>query len=462
MRKIGKLFKAIFKALYRLIDKGIVTPVSRIIYNIGNYLKNHNGGLDKLLNRPNVLLYTSLALAVIVFFLIDSKVITLVENEAEVITNIPVKVQYNEEAYVVEGIPENVDMILTGRKSDIYLAKQLGEHEVILDLTDYTASSTPYKVYLNYTKSIDSLSYKLDPSYVSVTISNKISELSVISYDLLNSDLLDEKLSVESVELSKTEAVVKGSRKALDKIATVKALIDLNNEKLSDAGTYNIDNIPLVAYDSNGIIMKEVEIVPASITATIKLNTHKATVPLSVMTTGDLVTGKAIASILINNNSTYSLDIYGEQEEISNITSVPVTINVEGEGSSGTKTYNVTISKPNGVRSMSASSATIAVTFGDEKQKTIELSHRDIKSENLPEGLSVTALSDTTIPVQVKGVQSVIDSVDASSIYAYVDLSGFGETDSEEVEVKIKSNDPRLSFVVSTKIKVKITKSEEN
>jgi len=460
MRKLGKIVASFFRAIYRLIDKGIVTPISRIIYNINNYLKNHNGGLDKLLNRPNVLLYTSLVLAVIVFFLIDSRVITLVENEAEVITNIPVTVKYNEEAYVVEGIPDTVDMILTGRKSDIYLAKQLGEHEVILDLTDYTASTTPYKVYLNYTKSIDSLSYKLDPSYVSITISNKISELSLISYDLLNSDLLDEKLSVESVELSKTEAVVKGSRKALDKIATVKALIDLNNDKLTEAGTYNIDNIPLVAYDSKGAIIKDVEIVPASITATIKLNTHKATVPLSVMTTGSLVTGKAIASILINNNSTYSLDIYGEQAEITEITSVPVTINVEGEGNNGTKTYNVTISKPNGVRSMSASSATITVTFGDEKQKTIELSHRDIKSENLPDGLAVTALSDTTIPVQVKGVQSVIDQVDASDIYAYVDLAGLGVSDSEEVEVKIKSIDPKLSFVVSTKIKVKITKAE--
>lgn len=460
MRKLKKIFISILRAIYIVVDKFIVTPISRVIYNLNNYLKNHNGGLDKLLNRPNILLYTSLVLAVVVFFLIDSRVITLVEKEAEVITNIPVTVKYNEEAYVVEGIPDTVDMILTGRKSDIYLAKQLGEHEVILDLTDYNASSTPYKVYLNYTKSIDSLSYKLDPSYVSITISNKISELAVISYDLLNNDLLDEKLSVESVELSKTEVVVKGSRKALDKIATVKALIDLNNNKLTEAGTYNLDNIPLVAYDSNGVILKDVEIVPSSITATVKLNTHKATVPLSVMTTGDLVTGKAIASILINNNSTYSLDIYGEQEEISEITNVPVTINVEGEGNNGTKTYNVTISKPNGVRSMSASSATVVVTFGDEKQKTIDLSHRDIKTENLAEGLSVTALSDTVIPVQVKGVQSVIDDIDASDIYAYVDLAGLGETESEEVEVKIKSSDPRLSYVVSTKIRVKITKSE--
>ena len=54
------------------------------------------------------------------------------------------------------------------------------------------------------------------------------------------------------------------------------------------------------------------------------------------------------------------------------IKNVPVTINVDGQGNIGTKTYNVTISKPNGVRHMTASTASITVTFGEEKQKTIE------------------------------------------------------------------------------------------
>ena len=47
------------------------------------------------------------------------------QNEAEVIQNQPVKVLYNEEAYVVEGLVDSVDIILTGNKSAIYLAKQL-------------------------------------------------------------------------------------------------------------------------------------------------------------------------------------------------------------------------------------------------------------------------------------------------------------------------------------------------
>ena len=97
------------------------------------------------------------------FFLVDREVINLVQNEAEIIANQPVKVLYNEEAYVVEGLIDNVDIILTGNKSAIYLAKQLGGHEVVLDLTDYKPSNSSYRVKLTYNQMVDSIKYKIDP-----------------------------------------------------------------------------------------------------------------------------------------------------------------------------------------------------------------------------------------------------------------------------------------------------------
>ena len=204
-----------FRALYRLLDRCIVVPISRVVYNIQNLLRKNGNFLDRILNRPTFLIYLSLALAVGLFFLIDSKVVTLVQNNAEVINDVPVKLKYNEEAYVVEGVPETVDITITGRKSDIYLSKQLGEYEVTLDLTEYTASDAAYKVYFTYSKNIDNLNYKLDPSYVSVMIKNKVSSIASVQYELINQDKLDSKLSVKKVTLSKSEVVVKGSESVL-------------------------------------------------------------------------------------------------------------------------------------------------------------------------------------------------------------------------------------------------------
>ena len=453
MKKIGKAIGRFFKAIYRVIDKLIVTPISRLIFNIREYLRGKNFKLDYIFNRPNFMIYVSLILAVVVFLLIDSRVITLVESEAEVITNVPVTVNYNEEAYVVEGIPETVDIVLIGRKSDIYLAKQLGTNNVILDLSDYEARDSAYRVYLSYTKSIDSIDYKLDPSYVTVTIKDKISVTKTIDYDLINEKYLSEELSVESVELARSEVVVKGSEDAINDIASVKALIDLSDEALTDVGTYTLNNVRLVAYDSQGEVLDNIEIVPTTLSATITLDTYSKSVPIDVRTTGTLVTGKAIASILINNSNSYSVTIYGDEEQISGITSVPVTINVDGEGTNSTRNYNVTISRPTGVRALSENNASITVTFGDERQKEVELS--TISSRNLASGYTANIIGTSSVPVIVKGVQSVIDNVDASNINAYIDLEGYtpGEYD---VEVKIENNDPRLNYVVSSTVKVRI------
>ena len=456
MSKIGKKIGKALKKIYQLLDEKLITPISRAIYYLYEKAKDNPIHVEKLLNRPKILVYVSLVLAVVTFFLVDSQVITLVENEAEILSNEPVNVIYNKEAYVVEGLVENVDIILTGRKSALYLAKQLGEHEVVLDLSDYEASNTPVRVALSYNQTVDNINYKLDPAYVTVTIKKKVSEKRNISYELLNEDKLNEKFSVSDVTLDQTEVVVKGSEDALAQIATVKALIDLSDPDFTEAITYEVDNLPLVAYDKDGKVLENIEIVPQTVGASISFSTYKATVPIVVTTTGNLVAGKAISSITINGQTNYTVDIYGEKEDIDKITSVPVTVNIDGRGSGGALTYNASISKPTGVRSISESDVHIVVSFGDEKQKTINITN--VRATNLGSGLTVNRTNSDAISVQVKGVQSVIDSIDESDISAYIDLTDYTEG-THDIDVKIENTDPRVTYVVSSKINVVITKN---
>lgn len=455
MHKILTSIKNVFIKLYKWIDKRFITPISRAIFYLLDKLRKKPIHVERFLNRPQILLYVSLALAILTFVLVDSQVITLVETEAEILSKEPVTLLYNKEAYVVEGAVDTVDIILTGRKSALYLAKQLGEHEVVLDLTDYEPSETPRKVALKYNQTIDNISYKLDPAYVSVIIKKKVSETKSISYELLNEEKLNEKFSVENVSLDQTEVVVKGSEDALEKIATVKAIVDLSNPKFTEAISYEVDNLPLVAYDEKGNALHNVEIVPATVGANITLSTYKATVPLTVSTTGELLTGKAISSITINGKSEYSVDIYGEKEVIEKIKSVPVTIDVRNKGESGAATYKVSIAKPTGVRSISEKEAKIVVSFGDEKQKTVEISQ--ITSRNLGSGLKPNIYEGVPVQVQVKGVGSVIDNITADNIDAYFDLANYKEGN-YEVDVKIDSNDPKVNYVVTSKVKIFITK----
>ena len=462
---MSKVFKAIgsfFKGIYHFFDKILITPISKLVYKTGKLLNKNNGKLEKFLNKSSTLLYLSLGLALIFFFLINSKVISFVENEAEIITNQPIKVEYNKEAYVIEDLPETVDITLIGRKSDLYLAKQLGENEVVLDLTDYEPRNEPYRVKLTYNQTINTLSYKLDPTYVYVTIKRKVAASKTIDYDIINQDKLNDinpQLSVSKVELNQSEVVVKGSQDTLDKIATVKALVDLNNSKFTQANTYELENLPIVAYDGNGKILSNVEVVPETISGVVTFTSYSKSVPVKVLTTGDLVAGKAISSITINGKSDFSVKIYGEQSAIDKITEVPVTIDVTDQGNNGAKTFNVTIAKPAGVRYMSESTASVVANFGEAKQKTVEVT--TIDPRNVPDGMSVNARTeeDKKVSVQVIGVESVIDSITDKDITAYVDLTGYtvGE---HTVPVQVEGTDPRAQYIVTSSINIYLSQNK--
>lgn len=452
MNKILKPIIALFKVIYNILDKLIVIPISKLIYKINKLGKNNNGKLEKILNRPIVLLYVSLICAITVFYLIDSKVISLVDNEAEVITGQPVTIIYNEENYVVEGVPETVDITLIGSKSNLYLAKQIGDHEVVLDLTDYEPGN--YKVKLKYNHSMNNVSYKLDPGTISIKISEKESEVFNLSYDLVNENKLDKKLNIGSVTLDKNEVIVKGSRETLDTISNVKALVDVEAAGLTNKGEYEVDSIKLVAYDHNGNKINNVEMVPNNISAKVKVDSYSVELPVKVVTSGNITTGYALNSI---NSSVTKVTVYGDQEVLDTLSSIEAPIDVTGLSTD--KTFNgVTLTKPAGVRYMSDTTTSVTVTLDQEASK--EFTGIVIESKNVAEGYTVSALTenDRTITVIAKGVNSALESLEASKIKAYIDLSGY-TAGTYEVEVKLDTDDSRYTLVSTTsKVNIKISK----
>lgn len=451
----------LFKKLYKLLDKLIVTPISSVVYKLQKKFGNDNN-LEKLLNRPYALFILSGIIAVALSFFVHLNMDMLTNNDAEFLTNIPVKVVYNSSAYVVEGVPDTVSMTLIGNKMELYLARQLGDNEVVVDLTDYQASEKSVEVRLTYNKPIKNLEYQISPEFLTVTIKEKVSDNKTVTYDLLNQDELDVKLSVKSVELSKSDVIVRGSQETIDSIASIKALIDLDNEDFTKAGTYVLDNLKLVAYGNDGTIVNNVEIVATNISATLELDSYSKKVPVKVVTTGDLVSGKAISSITINgvNANDFETTIYGDEAALESISYITATIDIDGQGNNGSKTSKVTLPKPAGVRSIGDESISIVLNFGEAKQKTILLT--GIRTSNVPSGLSANleSASDTSVEVQVIGVESVISELgdNPTGIYAYVDLTNYS-TGTYSVEVKVEGNDSRLQYIVTKNVNVVLSKA---
>lgn len=447
--KILKFFKKVFKILYKILDLVIITPLSKFTYFITDKLSNRGGTFDKFINNPNTLIYISLICAIAAFLAVDRKVINLVETEATVLTNQVVEAEYNEEAYVVEGIPSTADIVLMGRKSDLYLAEQLGEHKLTLDLSGLGEGT--HKVKLKYNKTINSLEYKLDPSTINVVIYPKVSESRTLTTDILNTDKLNETLVISSVNLDKDEVIVKSYKEKLSKVASVKAIVDVNALSSNSVGTFTLDNVKLVSYDEKGTEIKDIEIVPNTVTATVTISSPSKVVPLVVVPIGEVASGSAISSITSNVNN---ITIYGDESILETIDQIQVEIDVNGL--SENKTYQENIAKPTGIRSMSSSIATIKVSM--EKETSKEFKDIQLVFDNLDKTKYKVLSNDSTkVDVVVKGVSTVLDSLNKEDIKAYVDLSDLtvGEF---EVPIEVTGKDLRLSYSSrTTKITVVIS-----
>lgn len=453
MRKISKGIGMFFRHIGLFFDKWLITPITKLILKIMDFFKNFTKYIDRLAGKKSTLLIFSLILAFAVFVFVDNESSVMIDQYAEILYDQPVTAVYNEELYVVEGLPKTVDITLIGQRRHIFLAKQSPSKGVSVDLTGLKPGN--HRVTLKYTQRLKSLDYKLDPSIVTVTIYEKVSENKSLSYDILHQDNLDSKLYISNVELDRSEVIIKGAQYKLDKVASVKALLDVDNIPNPKAGEITVKDVPLVAYDNDGKVVNDVEIVPKTVTAKVTITSPSKEVPIRVVPKGSLAFGKSIKSI---ETSLSKITVYGSQSAIDKIEQFEVELDVSGLESN--KEFNITLTKPKGITDLSSKTLTVKVIVDDSTTK--EFDDVPITTRNIGDGLVANAATDedNKVDVVVTGSSDVLNGLKESDITAYVDLNGYGEG-THEVEVHVTGTDLKLSYASKTKkVKVVISKKQ--
>lgn len=446
MKKIGKKIVLFF-------DKWLITPITKLILWVTDFVKNNGREIEKFINKKQTLIILSLIFAFIVFFIVDQNSDTILNKNAEILYNQPVIAEYNEEAYVIEGLPTTVDVTLIGRTSDLYLAKQYTSNlNISVDLRGLSPGS--HKVKLNYTqglKALKTIDYKIDPSTANIVVYEKVSETRELDYDILHRDKLDSKLILDSVDLSRNDVIIKGASYKLKQVATVKALLDIEDISNPKVGVFSLKEVPLIAYDSDGKPV-DVEIVPNSIDAQLKITSPSKEVALQIIPKGQLAFGKSIKEF---TPSITKVTIYGEESIINTIDSIPVEIDVTNLSTD--KTFNVNIVKPSGVRAVS--SKTISIKVDLDEVITKEFPNRGISVVNLASNYKAYAISkeEREVTIVVKGSSEVVNALDPDSIQVTVDLANYTTPGEYEVDVNVSGTDLKLSYESKTKkVKIKI------
>ena len=124
---------------------------------------------------------------------------------------------------------------------------------------------------------------------------------------------------------------------------------------------------------------------------------------------------------------------------------------VDVTGLSENKVYQKVINKPTGARSISDTAVTITVSMEEETSKDFE--NITVVTEGLKEGLKASAASenDAKVTVSVKGVASLLEKLDPSTIKAYVDLSNITEAGTYAVTVYVTGEDVKFTYTSKTK-----------
>ena len=450
MKKIIKKIAKLFHYIILFFDKWLITPITKLILIIMNFVKENSKNLDRFAGKKSTLLVVSLILAFGTFIIIDQESNVMIDQYAEILYNQQVTAVYNEELYVVEGLPKAVDITLIGQRRHIFLAKQSPSKGVSVDLTGLKPGN--HKVTLNYTQKLKSLDYRLDPSTVTVTIYEKVSDTRSLTVDVLHKDSLDKKLYIDDIQLDRTDVIIKGAEYKLEQVASVKALVDVNNIPNPKAGELTLKKVPLVAYDTDGQILEDVEIVPGTVEAKLTITSPSKEIPIKVIPKGDLAFGRSIKEMTL---STSTVVVYGEQAAVDKIEQLEVEIDTKDIENN--KEYHVTLKKPSGITELSTKTLTVKVVIDNSISKEFE--NIPIIFKNLDDKYKVSALTgnDSQVSVVVSGSEEIVNNVDESSIKPYIDLKDYG-VGTHEVEVKVSGDDLKLSYESKTKkVSIKIT-----
>ena len=455
---------SIFRKIANFFDKCLVLPITRIVLKVNKYFDKSSHRLEAILSKQTTLVFLSLIISIILFIIVDQKLIVFNNSSAEMFKDQKVEVEYNEERFVLEGVPETVDITLIGSKADLYLAKQSqSKHSVKVDLTDIKEPGT-YKVDLNYDIDFKTIESSVNPSQATVIVYLKESENRTLSYNIINTDHLDNTVDINNVSLSVDQVVISGAAYKLEQVATVEALIDVDKLTSTEPGTQTLEDIILRAYDASGNIV-DVEINhSAKITAEVTISSSSKAVPLNLVVKGDMPFGKAISGYSFSKDTVVA---YGSEETLEKLSKTGIDIEIDANKLSDNYSGTVDIPKPAGVKKLDDNRVDVKVNVTNSVSNSKYNISLKIDKQNVPKGYNAGGVSaqDTEVLVKPTCAENICSSLSSADIEAYVDLSQYAKsgpgTYDVPVQIKAKTTNARLStfIVIPEKVKIILTKN---
>ncbi len=366
-------------------------------------------------------------------------------SEDLITLNVPLVAYYDTENLVVSGLPNTVDIAISGPKSLVQSIKARKDFNVFVDLENLTIGD--HNVPVRWENISEKLEVKLDPTYLSVNVQEKITAEFFIEPEI-NESLLAAGYEIEELTVSPEKVSITGAKSEIDKITYVKATLDINDS--IDETITKEARVLALDLELNKL---DVTIEPEIVDVTINVINPSKEVSLSIVEKGSLPEGVEIDSIDIKPETIFA---FGRKEVLDSLKELKVEVDVS-EITEDT-TFEIPVTLPEGLNQVEPEAVSVTVNVKEKDKRTF--SQRPIESRGQEEGMEISFLSpeEGQLDVTVEAYQNILEELTEDDFNVFIDVSDL-EVGEHEVTVKIDGLDGVTWNASIETVKVKIDKT---
>lgn len=407
--------------------------------------------MDKLMDNHWFLRGIALLLALMLYMVINldkqpqGTTALPIGDAVETIQDVKLEAYYDQDKYVVTGLPQNVDITLEGSNTSILQTKMKEQFEVFTNLHGYESGT--YEVNLQYNGIPDSLEVKLQPAKVRVTIEPKKTKAFPVEVGYLNKNQMKEGYTAEKATVKPSFIEIAGTETQLEQVGAVRAYIDLKgvNETFTR-------ETKVVIYDKSGNTLN-LQANPSVVNVTVPVSTPEKTVPIKITQKGELQKGLTLKNITVEPTE---IKVYGPKDVLDSIEALEDIV-VDLSEITDTVTFDADVAVPKGAVRIAPAKVKITVQVEAEteveadKQEQRTLDDIPIQVAGLEDAYELNFLDPSTgkISADIIGESESIEKLDPSDMQASVNVEAL-EPGTHDVAVQI-SGPSNITFELKQK-----------
>ncbi|MFV0246954.1 MAG: YbbR-like domain-containing protein [Mycoplasmatales bacterium] len=391
--------------------------------------------LVKYFSNDNFIKIFSVVVALLLFFSINGfgGIFTKYFLTTTYISGVPLSVEYDDDQYIINGLPEEITVSVSGGQSSVNAAKKQAN---LLTANLKVGINSEGKKTINSKdvtfSNLGAVNIKPLNDSFDIDVQKKVTKEMQIKSKYVNVSELTKGVMLDTPSLSQDTVKIEGGSKDIESIESVYAIIDLKQiEDSSQADTASI-KADLIAYDEKGIPVPSVVIAQPTIDVQQAYEVNTRTVSANYIPT-NLPSNKYVASVCdkesiddckTSDGSSYNsnVNVFGDKSAIDELSKVDYKIDLESKSDSQLK-VTATAILPEGVFT-TESSKEVIVTL--EKGMTKTIKNIPVRTNNLPSGVKVktTSSENARIDVKVTGAESIVKDMTEDDLSLYIDLTG--------------------------------------